>query len=184
MIQILRNIAAGSQKDFRRFFDMYYPMVFRFTHYFLPAREDCEEVVSEVFCTTWRYRKQLPEVRDIHSWLYIVSRNEAFHYLKQQEKQPGLSIDELPVELSIDASVVDRHLLEEEMWRIYNAAIAQLPERCKLIFLMVREERLKHKEIADILSISEGTVEQQMNIAIRKIISLVQEHYPRLKRNS
>ncbi len=178
MKRMFRNIASGSQKDFRSFFDMYYPMVYRFIHYFLPTKEDCEEVVSEVFYTSWRHREHLPEIENIRSWLYIVSRNEAYNYIRQKEKYVNISIDDLPVELSIDSSVVDERLLEEELLNIYRTAVAQLPERCKLIFLMARDERLKYKEIAHILSITEGTVEQQMHIAIRKITATVQKHYP------
>lgn len=64
------------------------------------------------------------------------------------------------------------------MLDVFNKAVAELPERCKLIFLMVREQHLKYKEIAEILSISEGTIEKQMNIATRKILSIVRKYYP------
>ncbi|MDR2913834.1 MAG: sigma-70 family RNA polymerase sigma factor, partial [Tannerella sp.] len=161
-----------------------YHIVYRFVHNFLPNKEDCEEVVSEVYYIIWKQRETLLDIENFKSWLYIVCRNEAFHYIKQKEKYDSLSIDDLHVNLLIDTSSVDGKLIEEEMLEIYNAAVAELPERCKLIFLMVREERLKYKEIAGILSISEGTIEQQMNIAIKKIVATVRKHYPNLKRRN
>ena len=95
----------------------------------------------------------------------------------------NISIDDMPVELLIEKNNIEGEMIEEEMLNVYNNAVSELPERCKLIFLMIREERLKHKEVAQILSIAEGTVEQQMNIAIRKIVETVRKYYPFLSFN-
>ncbi|MDR0430556.1 MAG: RNA polymerase sigma-70 factor [Tannerellaceae bacterium] len=175
---LFRKISQGDRKSFRVFYDIAYPFIYQFAHYFLPSKSDCEEVVSEVFYIIWKQRESLPAVNYLKSWLYTICRNEAFRYLKQRENYRNISIDDLPVELLVDASAIESKLIEEEMLDVYNTAVSELPERCKLIFLMVREQRLKYKEIARILSITEGTVEQQMNIAIRKIVSAVHAYYP------
>jgi DNA-directed RNA polymerase specialized sigma24 family protein len=47
---------------------------------------------------------------------------------------------------------------------------------------LIEQERMKHKEIAQALSITEGTVEQQMNIAIRKMLDAVSRYYNVVKR--
>lgn len=180
---LLKSVASGDRRSFRSFYDMTYPFLYRFTYYFLPDRADCEEVISEIYYTIWKQKEYLLAIQDLKAWLYVVSRNEAFHYIKQKKKYASISIDELPIELSVYADSSDGQLIEKEMLHVYNEAIADLPERCKLIFLMVREERLKHKEIAKILSIKEGTVEQQINIAIRKIMTVVRKKYPHFGEN-
>jgi RNA polymerase sigma-70 factor (ECF subfamily) len=175
---LLREVEAGNYDAFKAFYDIAYPVVYRFTHYFLARPEDCEEVISEVFYIVWKRKNTLSAIKDIKAWLYTVCRNGAFHYLKQKEQYANISIDDMPVNLQINTASVEEKIIEDEMLNLYNDAVAELPERCKLIFLMVREEKLKHREIAEILSITEGTVEQQMNIAIRKIIRVVKKHYP------
>jgi RNA polymerase sigma-70 factor (ECF subfamily) len=177
---LLKEIIAGSRDAFRTFYDIAYPVIYRFAHYFISGKEDCEEVVSEVFYTVWKQRNTLLSIENINAWLYIICRNEAYRYLKQKERYVCISIDEMPVELQVNASEADREMIEEEMFAVYNSAIAELPERCKLIFLMVREDCLKYKEIAEILSITEGTVAQQMNHAIHKIVAVVKKQYPSL----
>lgn len=177
----LRAIASGDQRAFRRFYDYFYPTLYRFARYFLPFGNDCDEVVSEVFCLLWQSRHHLVQIQNIESYLYIVCRNECWRCLKQKEKFRHItSIDDMPVALSIQAAYAEESLLEKEMFELYKKAVEQLPERCKLIFLMVREEHLKHKEIARILNITEGTIEQQMNIAIRKILAVVKQYDPSL----
>ena len=179
----LKKISLGDHIAFREFYDMTYNTVYRFISYFLQNKEDCEETVSEVYYIIWKQREGLMEIVDFKSWLYVVCRNEAFHCVKQKNKYTNLLIDDIPIELFVDTTSVEGMMIEEEMLKIYDVAIAELPERCKLIFLMVREEGLRHKEIASILSITEGTIEQQMNIAIKKIVAVVRKYYPGIIRN-
>jgi RNA polymerase sigma-70 factor (ECF subfamily) len=178
---LIHRIASDDRNAFRAFFDMTYPAVYRFVHYFLSNASDCEDAVSEVFYTVWKQRETLPSVRDLKAWLYTVSRNEACACMKRKEKYFHLSIDDMEVDLHVDAAAVEEKLIEEELLGILNKAISELPERCKLIFLMVREEQLKYREIARILSITEGTVEQQMHIAIRKIRTAMEQYDPTLR---
>ena len=66
------------------------------------------------------------------------------------------------------------------MMQVYQFAVDKLPERCKNVFLMVREQKLSHKEVSEIMGITPGTIEIQMNIAIKKIINIVKNYYPKL----
>ncbi|MDR1371038.1 MAG: RNA polymerase sigma-70 factor [Dysgonamonadaceae bacterium] len=181
---LIGKVVAGNRNAFKALYDIVYPEIYRYVRYFLSAKEDCEEVVSEVFYILWKQRATLLAVENIKSWLFAVCRNEAYRYIRQKEKYACISIDDMPVELHVDVSETDRQMIEEEMLAVYDKAIAGLPERCKLIFLMVREEHLKYSEIAEILSIAEGTVAQQMNRAIRQIVEVVKKHYPSLLRKT
>lgn len=176
--QLLQAIANGNKKAFRYFYDHFYPVIYRFARYFLSYGADCDEVVSEVFCIVWYNRNSITNIKNIEAYLYTVCRNEAWRLLKHQEKYQNISIDEMPVELSIHTESIENKLQEEEMFELFRIAVNKLPARCKLIFLMSREERLKNKEIARILNITEGTVEQQINIAIKKIIEFVKKYDP------
>jgi RNA polymerase sigma-70 factor (ECF subfamily) len=50
-----------------------------------------------------------------------------------------------------------------------NQAIETLPQQCKIIFSLVKEEGLKYKEVAQILDISPRTVETQLVRAMQKL---------------
>lgn len=55
----------------------------------------------------------------------------------------------------------------DELKNIIDGLIDSLPEKRKLIFQMSRFDELSYKEIAEILTISESTVKNQMIKAIR-----------------
>ena len=69
-------------------------------------------------------------------------------------------------------------LESQEMRELFNLAIDELPEKCRLIFLMIREEGLSTKEVAKILSIQESTVRVQMMIAVEKLIKRLNSDFP------
>jgi RNA polymerase sigma factor (sigma-70 family) len=55
------------------------------------------------------------------------------------------------------------------MFKRIRDAVNELPNKCRLIFKLVKEDGLKHKEVAQLLNLSVKTVENQMTIALRKI---------------
>jgi RNA polymerase sigma-70 factor, ECF subfamily len=58
-------------------------------------------------------------------------------------------------------------LVVEEIRVKIEAAIGELPEKCREIFILNRHENLKYQEIADQLAISVKTVETQMSKALQ-----------------
>ena len=175
--RIVQLVSDGNQRAFTDLFNLYYANLYRFVRYFL-AESDAEDVVSEVFVALWNNRGKLLLVNNFSSYIYTMARNEAYAHLRLQNKIQNVSLDDMPVSLSICEESAEGRIIEEEMIEVYNKAVAQLPERCKLIFLMVREEKLKYKEIADILQITTGTIEQQMNQAIKRISATIEQAYP------
>lgn len=114
--------------------------------------------------------------------LFIISvRNEVTRYNKKNGRLNRVSLDELPVQLEIteEESPYDK-ISYKEMEQLLGKIIGELPEKCRLIFLMARQEQLKPKEIAERLCISENTVRVQMKIAIEKIIKQIKPYYPDL----
>ncbi|MDH6341373.1 RNA polymerase sigma-70 factor (family 1) [Parabacteroides sp. PFB2-12] len=165
---LLERIAAGDHDSFRLFYDRYYLQVYRFASYLVDSPLLIEEIVSDVFCIIWENRKKLATIDHFEAYLYTITKNKALYYLRMENKvfltelesvYEQLSHEETPEQLAVD----------EELSLSLKEAIDELPERCRLIFLMAREEGLKYREIATILSISEKTVNAQMVLAIKKL---------------
>jgi RNA polymerase sigma factor (sigma-70 family) len=70
----------------------------------------------------------------------------------------------------------EKLLIEEELFNTINEAVLALPEKCKLVYRMVKEEGLKYKEVAELLDISPKTVDNQVNHAMKKIREVVLEY--------
>ena len=175
---LLSSVASDSRGAFECFYNLYYDQIFRFAYYCLGEKEACKEVVSDVFFSIWKSKARLKDIDNIETYLYTTVRNEALRYQSRNK-----SFDEVPADglfqFEPKEETTPEELLEtEEMREILNQAIDELPEKCRLVFLMTRREGLKTSEIAQILSIKESTVRVQMKIAIEKLISRLRADFP------
>lgn len=154
---------------------------FRFAYYCLGEKEACREVVTDVFFSVWQSRKRLKDIDNIDTYLYISVRNESFRFQARNKDLNRVSLNELlPLMEEEDEGSPEEHLELKEMREMLDKAIDELPEKCRLVFLMSREERLKTKEIAEILSVQESTVRVQMKIAIEKLVARLKPSFPNI----
>lgn len=178
---ILGMIEQDNRLAFNMFYNIYYDQVFRYAYYFLKDIEACREVITDVFFSVWQSRKKLLQIENLETYLFIAVRNEVTHYNKRAHPINILSLDHLPdlPETASDTSTDDQ-IVYKEMEQLLNEIISELPEKCRIIFMMARQDGLKPKEIAEKLAISENTVRVQMKIAIDKIIVKIKPYYPDL----
>lgn len=155
-----------------------------FFHFFLPLKsfsiailksnELAEEVVSDIFLEIWVRRKQLPQVEDLKMYLYISVRNASLRKLQQLQKTSTLSLDDMQVDFASPDPDAVTNIVTHELSDKIAAAIDQLPQQCKIIFKLAKEDKLKYKEIAQMLNISVKTIDNQISIALKKIASVLQ----------
>ena len=179
--EILKLISANDRKAFDIFYHQYYKQIYRYLYYQLMDTEACSELVSNVFYSVWKSRKALNEVKSIEAYLYTIARNEVKQYWTATMKHRTVSLEEIPVHIDIDsAENPEESALSEEANILLSKAIARLPEKCRTIYLLSRNDGLNSVEIANKLSLSESTVRVQLKIAVDKLIEDVREHYPHL----
>lgn len=169
-------MAADDRQAFALFFTRYHGKLVTFATLYVRSRELAEEAVSDVFLKLWQKRVALVEVKNINSYLYIAVKNQALNYLQKAENQPGLSLDEVPMALTVELMTPERELLNSELQAEIQRAVEKLPPQCKIIFRLIREDGLKYKEVAEIMGISIKTIEVQMGIAIKKISVELQDY--------
>lgn len=152
-----------------------------FFHFFLPLKsfsftiiksnETAEEITSDVLIEIWGRRKQLLEIEDLKMYLYICVRNASLRKLQQTQKTNTLSLDDIQVEFASSDSTAEANLITNELSQKIELAIGELPQQCKIIFKLAKEDKLKYKEIAQLLNISVKTIDSQLSIALKKIAS-------------
>lgn len=176
--QLISRIAEDDSTAFEKFYNLYYSKIAGFAHYFSKSEELSGEIVSDVFYAIWQHRKKLPDIQNLDGYLYTAVKNQSLKYKKRWERFLQNPMEELPGDMLIETESPDHILITNELKRIIDQAINELPPRCKAIFVLVREEGLTYQEAAEILSISERTVHAQMIIAVKKIITSIRQYYP------
>ena len=178
--KLVTLVAQNDRRAFDTFYHLYYKQVFRTAYYYIKDVEACREVVSNTFFSVWKSRKSLGDVENLSSYLYTATRHEAIRYLSQNE-QDTLPLSDLTPALEVQSDhSPETDLIDSELTTLLDRILQTLPERCRLIFMMSREEGIDNKEIALRLDISESTVRVQLKSAVDKIIERLKSVYPHL----
>ncbi len=128
-----------------------------------------------MFVKLWSNRHRINEIENLTVYLYVAVKNRSLNAISQQAMELiRAPFDDLDIEAGQVAADPYNLLVTAEMMKRMQQAVDNLPPRCKMIFKLVREDGLKHREVAEILNISHNTVDVQMAIAIKKICTELQ----------
>ena len=175
---LLESVAVNNDEaSYRRLFDIFFPTLKKFAHFFLRSVELAEEAASDSMFVLWEHRDRLMEIENIRVWLFVITRNRCLNLLKHQQGRPTSSLDTIPMEISFPGKDPEQICISSEMRKKMEKAVNALPHRCKLIFKLVKEEGLSYKETADILHISVKTVDAQLVTALRKLTQAIRLEY-------
>ena len=165
----LKKISDSNCADsFRILYDHYYNRLFRQALYYLNNNPDyAQEVVSDVFVALWQGRQLLKNVSNPDSYIFIALKHAAARYVEKNFKQNHELLTENLPDIHTADDKSDNNLIDKELQNKYEEALNNLPPRCAEVFRLVREEKKKYSEVAELLGISPKTVDNQMNKAIK-----------------
>lgn len=138
---------------------------------YLKKEEEIEEVLADAFYTIFTKLEQLKEIGAFEAWARKITVNQCLLQLKKNINF-NLYLEETKVHVLAENSN-DTKLEEEDLLNLLN----HIPEGCKAIFNLFAIEGFSHKEIAQMLNISEGTSKSQLNVAKTKLQVLVNNLY-------
>ncbi len=133
-----------------------------------------EELYSDLFIKIWVKRNTLPATASPLSYIYTMAKNLALDFQKKQRIENSIDFNNTDhLFIRDQGPTPEEKVISKEMVRKIEFAVNELPDRCKLIFKLIKEDGLKYKEAATLLGISVNTVEVQMGIALKKVAASV-----------
>jgi RNA polymerase sigma-70 factor (ECF subfamily) len=185
---LIQAIAHNSDEQaFEELFRIYYPALISYASSILRDSYVAEEICGDVLFNLWQNRKTLPTIKNISHYLYISVKHAAISHTRSRgykEAQKNTSLNDVGETLTYELSNHELQLISKETLKELNTAINQLPDRCRLIFKLIKEDGLKYAEVAQLLDLSVKTVENQMSIAIKKLAAAVNHMLEAHKRNA
>ncbi|MDR6968845.1 RNA polymerase sigma-70 factor (ECF subfamily) [Flavobacterium arsenatis] len=158
----------GSQ---RQMYELLSPKLYRTCKRYLKKEEEIEEVMADAFYTIFTKLDQLKEVLAFEAWARKITVNQCLLTLKKNVNF-NIYLDDMKLEPKLETpeeTVLD----EEDLLQLLN----HIPEGCKTVFNLFAIEGYSHKEIANMLGISEGTSKSQLNVSRTKLKELVNNLY-------
>ncbi len=143
----------------RKLYDRYKKAMFSLAYRMTGDFDTAHDVLQEAFIEMFRHLEDFRKEASFGRWLKTIVIRKAYRYIEKRK----LWLSELPEELVSDtgyAQVESAHL---------EKAILSLPDGCRAIFLMIEVEGYSHREVSELLAISEGTSKSQLHAAKRKL---------------
>jgi len=117
---------------------------------------DVEDIAQQVFLRVWKSAKRYVPRAKFTTWLLKITRNLVFNELRRRSRHTQLPLqvqseeEELPIR-DEHAWAPDALLLEQELQRAIETAIAQLPETQRMAVVLRRYNEFSYEQIADVV---------------------------------
>ncbi|WP_339696588.1 sigma-70 family RNA polymerase sigma factor [uncultured Roseivirga sp.] len=168
---LIDQCIKGNQKAQRELYDRYalklMPMAMRYAK----SQEDAEDILQDAFIKIFNSLDSFRREAQFLTWLKRIVINTAInHNRKKMYQQPMLDIEKVALmHVESDLTLSNMHFTE------ILAMMQKLPVGSRTIFNLFAIEGYGHKEIAEMLEISEGTSKSQYSRARVLLRSMIDE---------
>lgn len=169
--KLLLGISEGNEKAFSELYDIFYPELTRHVLSKVNDQIIAEDILHDLFFSLWKNRENILEIKSVPAYLYSSVRYLILRYYRMKKVQEFNLSDLDDIEGVLDESSIEDRLYYRYILDEVQSEIENLPEKCKEVFKLSRENYLSIQEISEKLSISESTVKKHINRALRQLRS-------------
>lgn len=154
--KLIQRAAKNNREAQHILYELHAPKMLSVCRYYIKDLQKAEEVMLNGFFKVFKYIKTFKNEGSFEGWIRRIMVREAISFLRQQKH----------IEFALEDDYLEQDYSNNINTNIEVAEIQQLidslPEGYKMVFVMYAIEGYKHYEIAELLSISEGTSKSQL----------------------
>ena len=158
--------------------------IYNFILRFVRDRAHAEDILQETLLRVVKSADGYERQAKFTTWIYTIARNLCVDASRRGKHRNAASLDapigesgRTMIDLVPDTGAsVDRQAIGHELQKRIQAAIAELPEDQRQIFLLREVADLQFNEIANIVGCSENTVKSRMRYALEKLRQALDEY--------
>lgn len=154
--KLIETARKGNQQSMYRLYKLYVQAMYNTCIRMVSNQYDAEDIIQESFVKAFNNLDSFRGESSFGSWLKRIVINQSITFLRKN-KQELMDIDNLQI---VDDENDENNFPEIDPIIIHES-IKTLPEKARLVLNLYLLEGYRHKEIADILNISESTSKSQ-----------------------
>lgn len=172
--ELLQRLAKGDISAYKALYEFYWDQVYGMALHLTKSPEQSKDLAQDIFFKLWVHRERLSGVNELRNYLFIISRNAVWDYLRTQVFRE--SNREFLEQYMAYAQQSPQDIVEQkELDGAALAAIDQLPPQLRQVFRLSRVEGLSHEEIARRMNITPLSSKTYMVRAL----AFLRKHFPR-----
>ncbi|MEZ5316275.1 MAG: sigma-70 family RNA polymerase sigma factor [Vicinamibacterales bacterium] len=168
--RLIRDVAGGSAEALGRLYDRHAGTVFALARRIVPAIEDAEEVVQDVFSQVWRDAARYESSRaPVAGWVAMLARTRAIDRLRARRARPdsgGLGPDATVLPLAASGADPERQAIAATDVQAVRLALGALPAPQRELVELAYFQGLTHTELAERTGTPLGTVKTRLRSAL------------------
>lgn len=168
-----QQLVARVQKGDKRAFDL---LVVKYQHRiaalvsrFVKDADEVQDITQEAFIKAYRAIEKFRGDSQFYTWLYRIAVNTAKNYLVARNRRPpndDVEADEAiyfdSAEGLRDVDSPEENIISEQLMKVINAAIKQLPEDLRTALTLREYDGLSYEQIAEVMACPVGTVRSRI----------------------
>lgn len=158
----IRKCVENDREAQLKIYQLFSPVLYGLCLKYMRNEEDAKDVFQEAFVIVFQKIEQYKFEGSFEGWIKRIFINKLLETLKKKKKDV-LFVDVFDFEDDvIEEEELDLVPIEQGKLLEY---IQELPDQYRMVFNLFVFEKMKHKEIAKLLEISEGTSKSNLNRA-------------------
>ncbi len=159
-------LQKGDTMAYTVIYHRYFEVLYIHTSNKLKDNDEAKDLIQEIFTGLWNSRETINITISLKSYLYVSVRNKVLDRIAHQQIMDRYA-NSLQSFIDEGECVTDHLIREKQLSKIIDEQINLLPEKMRIIFEMSRKGALSHREISEMLKISESTVKKQVANALK-----------------
>ena len=160
-----RNERRAQELLYRQYYHSMVSLCIRYTK----NQEDALEVLQNGFLKIFQNIQNFDELKSsLYTWIRTIMVRTAIDFLRKKNQQPEVIGWEEEFDPAIDSEVVQRMSTQQIL-----QLVQRLPETAQAVFNLYVMEGYTHKEIGELLKISEGTSKWHLSEARKQLVGFL-----------
>ena len=160
-----------NKQDVELIYTQYCDKVSRFVRSKIHYPNDVEDIVQTVFLKVYSNLDKYDEIKaSFSTWIYIITRNTVYDYLKDKRDHPVLEL----VDNTVDsAEEPDDSILNNEALEELACALEKLPQNQRDIIILLYYKNLDRRKVAEMFGMTYGQLRYLHDKAIKRLGELL-----------
>jgi RNA polymerase sigma-70 factor (ECF subfamily) len=172
----------GEKRAFGELVERYQGRLINFVYRSTGDRERAEDLVQETFIRVYRHLHRFDQSKKFSTWVYTIASNLAKNELRNRSRNPlvhfqtikrNCDADQRPLEWEDNTYRPNDLFRKRHLRQMVEAAVAELPEHHRTVFMLREMEGKTYEEISEITGVNLGTVKSRLNRARNNFAQII-----------
>ncbi len=179
--QLIERVRAGDDAAFNQIVQTYRKRILGTISRLIGRPEDVEDVAQEVFVRLYYSLDQLRSPEGFEPWLYRLTTNAAYDYLRKQKRRSESRMSDLSEQqvMMADASAGSKDEADRKykagVREFVNSLLSEVSEEDRILLTLKEVEGLSLKELERVYKVNENALKVRLYRARQRVLRAYEE---------